>query len=205
LNGGFDRHHRAEAGFFQVRQRRPLRFGVDVGDDVVALLLVAGEFVDQRGEFGFFADQFVVVELLELAVAIAHEAVADRVSEERALRVAPHVAQAGSVALGDRAGDDDAVGGEDPPALDLLLLQQRTLVGRLLLQRVRVEDRPVGGEADQHREEGDDEAEQLDDLAVHEGPNARAAVGAVTWRRARSEISSSSASSTKLATIELPP
>ena len=119
--------------------------------------LLAAQLVEDRAEFGFVADQLVVVELLELGVALPDEAVADRVAVERALRVAAHVAQAGAVALGDRAGDHGAVGGEDPAALDLLLLEQRPLVGVLFLQRLGVEDRPVGREADQDREEDDDE------------------------------------------------
>ncbi len=200
-----DRDHGAEPGGLEVVQRHPLRGRVEVGDDVVALLIAAAQLVEDRAELRAVADQLVVVGLLELAVALADEAVADRVPVERPLRIAAHVAQVGAVALRDRAGDHRAVGGEDAAARDLLLLQQRPLVGRLFLQRLRVEHRPVGREADQHREEDDDQAEQLDDLAVHDPSSAATPRGAVASRRARSEISSSRASSTKLATIELPP
>ena len=73
----------------QPGQRDPLRFGVEVGDDVVAFLVLPGELVEDRPEFRFFADQLVVVELLELGVALAHEAVPDRVPEQRPFGVAP--------------------------------------------------------------------------------------------------------------------
>ncbi len=73
----------------------------------------------------------------------------------------------------DRVGDDAAVGGEDPAPFDLLLQQQWAMVGGVVLQRLGVEHRPVGGEADQHREEDDDQPEQLDDLAVHAPSSAR--------------------------------
>ena len=87
------------------------------------------QLVEDRAEFGFVADQLVVVELLELGVAVLDEAVADRVAEEAAFGIAAHVAHAGAMTLGHRAGDHGAVGGEDPAALDLLLLEQRALVG----------------------------------------------------------------------------
>ena len=105
--------------------------------------------------------------LLELAVSLAHEAVADRVPVQRPFGVATHVAQAVAMPLWHRAGEHGSVVREDPAALDLLLLEQRALVGFLVLQCLRVEDRPPGREADQDREEDDDQAEELDDLAVH--------------------------------------
>src|SRR6185295_655559 len=154
-----------------------------------------GELIEDRAEFRPFADQLVVVELLELGVALADEAVPDRVPEQRAFRVAPDVAEAVAVPLGDGAGDHGAVGGDDPAAADLLLLEQGPGVGVLFLQRLGIEHRPIGSEPDQDREEDDDEGEEFDDLSVH----------AFASRRARSEIRSSSARRTKLATTELPP
>ena len=131
-----------------------------------------------------------------------HEAVADRVAVERAFGIAADVARGVAAALRDRAGDHRAVGGEDAAAADLLLLEQRTLVGLLFLQRLGVEDRPPGREADQDPEEDDDEGEQFDDLAVHAAPpepahrppvrrphdgrgrrSAAAAPGGRSWRR----------------------
>ena len=146
------------------------------------------------------------MELLELGVALAHEAVPDRVPVERAFGIPADEAEAVAAALLDRAGDHGAVGGEDAAAADLLLLQQQALVGLLLLQRLGVEDRPPGREPDQDPEEDDDEGEELDDLAVHSAPRASARPpGSVASRRARSEINSNRARRTKLATIELPP
>jgi hypothetical protein len=117
------------------------------------------------------------------------------VAEQGAFGIAPDVAAGIAAALRDRAGENRPVGGEDPAAADLLLLEQRPLVGVLFLQRLGVEDGPVGREPDQHREQDDEEGEELDDLAIHD----------LASRRARSEIRSSSARRTKLATIELPP
>ena len=117
--------------------------------------LLAGQLVEDRAEFGFFADQFFVVELLELGLAVSDEAVADRVAEERALR------GSGGRSAGWRPCPSAidlaitrAVGGEDAAAADLLLLEQRPLVGFLFLQRLGVEDRPVGREADQDARRG---------------------------------------------------
>ena len=47
-----DRDHGAEAGRFEVVERHPLRLRVDVGDDVVALLLLAPQLVEDRAELG---------------------------------------------------------------------------------------------------------------------------------------------------------
>src|SRR4029077_7170969 len=122
---------------------------------------------------------------------------------ERPFRVAADEAKGVAVALRDRAGDHGPVGGEAPAAADLLLLQQRSFVGFLVFQRLGVEDRPVGREPDQDAEEDDDEGEEFDDLPVHCAPSVR--FGSTASRRARSEIKSSRATRTKLATTELPP
>ncbi len=164
-----DRDHGAGAGRGEVGEGDPLRGRVDAGDDVVALLLAAAQLVEDRDELGVVADQLVVVVLLELGVALLHEAVADRVPEQLPLGVAAHVAQPGAVPLVHGAGDHRPVGGEDAPAPDLLLLEQRPLVGALLLQRLGVEHGPVAGEADEDGKEEDDEPKELGDLGVH-GP-----------------------------------
>ena len=91
--------------------------------------------------------------------------------------------------------------GVDHTGGEFLLLEQRPSVGGVGLQRARVEDRPVRGEAEEQRVEEQDEAEELDDLPVH----SRASCWSRTLRRERSEIISSRASRMKLATIELPP
>ena len=65
------------------------------------------------------------------------EAVADRVAEQRALRVVAHVDRVVALPSGSSCGDHGAVVGEDVAALDLLLLQQRAAVGRVGLERRR--------------------------------------------------------------------
>ena len=166
----FDRDHGAEARFLEVGQRDPLRFGVDVGDDVVAFLGAAEQLVEDRAEFRFFADQLVVVELLELGVAVA--------------------ARSCSRSGGRRArlpgsGGRSAARRPCPSATDFAItvpsaarMRPRGICccsssGRLLasfsFSAFGVEDRPVGREADQDAEEDDDEGEQFDDLPVHAG------------------------------------
>ena len=98
-------------------------------------------------------------------------------------------------------GDQLAVGGEDLAALDLLRLEQRPLVLGLRLELLGVEDRPVAGEPDEQREEHQDADVEAGDRRVH----AITSAGPDCGRRARSEISSSSASRTMLAMTELPP
>src|SRR5206468_4851892 len=148
----------------------------------------------------------VVVVALEPALTAIEEAVADRMAEQAALRIMALVEAAGALALLRGAGDHRAVVAEDRAPVDLQLLQQGAPVDPLFLQRLRVEHRPVGRKSDQHREHQHDQAVELCDLGVHVGSGTGSPSAApASWRRARSEIKSNSASSTKLATIELPP
>jgi hypothetical protein len=48
------------------------------------------KLVEQGEELRLVADQFVVVGQLEAHPSLCHEAVADRVAEERSQRVMPH-------------------------------------------------------------------------------------------------------------------
>ena len=108
--------------------RDPLRLGVERQRDVGALRLLVAELVDDRGELVLLADQQVVLGELDPGAADLDEAVADRVAEQRALRVAAHVDRAAAAALGQALGDQHAVGGGDRAARDLLLLDQRAAV-----------------------------------------------------------------------------
>ena len=98
---------------------------VERGLHLVPHLGVALELVENGEELGLVPDQLVVVGELEADPTTVDEAVADRVAEQRALRVVADVDLV--VALPDRrrVGDHRAVVGDDVAALDLLLLEQR--------------------------------------------------------------------------------
>src|SRR6185503_6220020 len=95
----------------------------------------------------------------------------------------------------DRAREDGAVVGEDPPALDLGVLEELAPVERVVAQALRAELGPPRGREHEDREQQHDEPEQAGDRRVH----------AARSLRARSEICSSSASRMKLATMDEPP
>ncbi len=196
---GLDRDHRAgPAGRLELVRRQLLGRGVERRDDVGALALLAADLVDDRDELVLLAGQRRVLGPLEAARPLGDEAVADRVAEQRALRIATHVLVGLVLAGLRRVRDHLTVGGRDLAALDLLRLEQRPLVLGLRLEVGGVEDRPVAREPDEQREQDEDDGEQAADRDVH-----RAASG--SGRRARSEISSSSATRTMLAITELPP
>ena len=170
----------------------PLRGRVERRLDVVALALGPGELVDERAQLAVEARQLVVVGALEAGSAEARERVADRVGEEPAggVRAAERL-----VGVAHRAGEHRPVGRADQAAPDLALGQQRALVLRVGPQLVGPQHRPARREHDEHAEEQREHDEQAGDRRVHRPYS----------RRARSETSSSSASSTKLARIDEPP
>ena len=200
-------HHRDDRSLLPVErvERRLLGLGIERGLDVVPLLDLPPELVDDREELGLVADQLVVVGELEADAAALDEAVADRVAEQAPLRVLADEDPLGALAARIRGRDHRAVGGEDVAAVDLLLLEQRPLVGDVVLQSLGVEDRPVRGEAEQQRVEHDDDAEELDDRRVHAYSASIASASRRARRRALSETIRSSARRMKFATIELPP
>src|SRR5262249_43712071 len=125
---------------------------------------------------------------------LAHEAVADGVREQPPLWIGPHVAVVG---LLERAREHGFVARADDAAADLLLFDELAVVARVVAQRVGLEDRPARRVAHEPGEEHDEEDEDAGDGSVNRGSTAS--------RRARSETSSSSARSTKLARIDEPP
>src|SRR5262245_57875946 len=158
--------------------------------EVVADLRVLAERIDQRAQLVLAARELVVVVLLERDPPEADVVEADRQREQAPGRVAALEALARERAV---AGQQLAVRRPDDAALDLLLLDQRALVLRLLAQRGGAEHGPARAEADEHREQHHEEHEETEDRRVHAG-----------WR-ARLEIASSSATRMKLATIDEPP
>ena len=187
------------AGRLELIGRELLGRRVEGGDDVAALALLAADLVDDRDELVLLAGQRRVLGPLEPARPLGDEAVADRVAEQRPLRVLADVLVGLVLAGLGRVRDHLAVGGRDLAALDLLRLEQRPLVLRLRLEIVGVEDRPLAREADEQGEEQQDDREQAADRDVHGGTLP------APGRRARSEISSSRATRTMLAITELPP
>ena len=107
----------------------PLRLGVDRQREVGALGLLVAELVDDRGELVLLAGQQVVLRQLDPAAADVDEVVADRVAEQRPLRVVG-ARRPGCLPppSGMALGDQHAVGGRDRAARDLLLLDQRPAV-----------------------------------------------------------------------------
>ena len=193
------RDHRAgPAGRLELIGRELLGRRVEGGDDVAALALLAADLVDDRDELVLLAGQGRVLGPLEPARPLGDEAVADRVAEQRTLRVLADVLVGLVLAGLGRVRDHLAVGGRDLAALDLLRLEQRPLVLRLRLEIVGVEDRPLAREPDEQGEEQQDDREQAADRDVHSGTPG-------SGRRARSEISSSRATRTMFAITELPP
>src|SRR5207245_2262560 len=91
--------------------------------------------------------------------------------------------------------------GQDEPARRALGLEQRPAVVRVVLVAPRVEHRSARGDEHEHAEQHYDKSEQATDLVVQTSP-PRTRPGS---RRARTEMTRSSATSMKLATIELPP
>ena len=91
-----------------------------------------------------------------------------------------------------RAADGEVLAGSVP--LSDGRYARRYPTGRLFAQPGGAEHGPARAEPDQHREEHHEEREEAEDRRVHD-----------TGCLARLEISSSSASSTKFATIEDPP
>src|SRR3954471_9224111 len=91
---------------------------------------------------------------------------------------------------------------EDQAARDLLLLEQRPPVQRVVLEALGADHAPPGREPHEEQEEHRRDHEQAADLAVHRTSPPPSASGS---RRARSDTIKSSASSTKLATIDAPP
>jgi hypothetical protein len=70
----------------------------------------------------------------------------------------------------DRAREDGAVVGEDPPALDLGVLEQLAPVERVVAQALRAELGPPRGREHEDREQQHDEPEQAGDRRVHAMP-----------------------------------
>ena len=184
-----DRDDRAAAAV-ERRQRGALAAGVERRAQLVAALLLAGELVEHRLDAALLAGELVVARLLEAEAADGEERVAHRVREQRALRIAAGVRL---VRAGLRPRQRRAVAGADDAARDALVLEHLALVERVLLELVLLEHRPARRPADEQREEDREEEEQADDRGVHRGALARL------------ETASSSASSTKFATIDEPP
>src|SRR5690242_12438911 len=117
----------------------------------------------------------------------------------------------GSVASGNRLRQHRAVAGQYATALDLQLVQQRPHVERIVLELRGVDDGPASGPYEQQGEEHDQEDEDAQNGLVQGSSPVCARDKSVDDRaaasgdRARSEASSTSATNTKLAMIELPP
>ena len=168
-----------------------LRLRVERRLQIVADDLLVDERVHEPAQLLLAADERVVVLLLEPGPPEDHVVEADGLREQPPGRVAARVAPVGER---DAAGEHLAVGGADDAALDPLLLEHHAAVVLVLAQPGGAEHGPARTEPDQHREEHDEEREETEDRRVHD-----------TGCLARLEISSSRASSTKLATIEDPP
>ena len=82
-----ERHDRARAAG-QLGERDPLRLGIQRRENVVALLLAAGQLVDDRSEGLGPAGEVVVARALELGLVVVDVVVADRMAEQVARRVA---------------------------------------------------------------------------------------------------------------------
>src|SRR4029453_17642857 len=110
----------------------------------------------------------LVAALLDAALTVLQVREAHRVSKQATLRIGARVCAvlAAPVAAVLRQ-HGLAVRGEDQPARDLLLLDQRAPVVGVVLERARLEDGPARREDEQDREQQREQAEQLDDLAVH--------------------------------------
>src|SRR5688572_22901712 len=119
--------------------------------------------------------------------------------EEAPLRVAAGVDLVLALPAGGAAGDHRAVRRQDVAARDAQRLEELPPVAGLLREILLLEDGPARRERHEQPEEHRDEDEQLQDLPVHvaTSPPCRGAP-----RRALSETTSRSASSTKFATIE---
>ncbi len=177
---------------FSPLMRGPLRARVERRLDVVALALGPGELVDERAQLAVEARQLVVVGALEAGAAEARERVADRVGEEPA---------GGYVRLNVSSGLRTERASTVPSAARIRprrILRSASSV-RWFFELARSSSapkhRPARGEHDEHAEEQREHDEQAGDGRVHRPYS----------RRARSETSSSSASSTKLARIDEPP
>ncbi len=186
-----ERHHRADpAGQLLLGDR--LGLGVERRVHVVADLMAA-ERAEDRAQPRLDALQLGAVRPFQPGgLALSDVGVPGRLGEQRAVRVGP---APGAAATLHRARQHGTVGREDPASLDPQLGDQRPAVERIVVQSRRVDHGPARRPDDQQREQDDDQPEQADDLRVH----------GATGRRERSETSSSSARSTKLATIDAPP
>ncbi len=128
-------------------------------------------------------DELLVPARLDAALPVRQVREADRMGEQAAQRVGARVGAvlAAPMTAAPRQHRPPVVG-DDQPARDLLLLDQRPPVRRVLGERVGLEHRPPRGEDDQDREQDREEPEQLDDLAVH---GARRALPAAARPRGR--------------------
>jgi hypothetical protein len=161
---------------------------VEVRDHVVALAVGALEPRENRLELVLLARQVVVAVELEPAPAVLDERVADRMGEGATGGIGTGVGAILPAPLTAADGEPGAVvRREDEAARDLLLLDQRPPVGRIVLESAagleRAEPRELGrgrgaparGVHEEHREQEDEEPEELDDLPVHTSPPRRPA------------------------------
>src|SRR5205823_8016170 len=181
-------------------ERQTLRRRVERGVEIVPHLLLPRQLVDDRGELVGVAGQVVVVLLLEPRAAVRYEGVAHRVGEQVVRRIAAPVAERRPLAGLRVHGELGAVVRVDEAARDLQLLEQRPAIRGLVLEALRLEHGPARGEHHEQGEQHEHDAEELRDLAVQTTPPRSA--GPVL---AAFDTISSSASTTKLARIELPP
>ena len=164
-----------------------------------------------RHELVLAPDQDVVLGALDArSCRRSKKLVADRVAEQLPQRVSAHVK---IFSFPEPWGWLSAISSpstrRDRAALDFCASISSSAGSRAsLAQLLGVEDRPVGREPDDRREEQQDEHEEAEIGAfIRASPavRAHAARRASAGRRARSEIISSSASRTMFATTELPP
>src|SRR5205823_14603742 len=111
----------------------------------------------------------------------------------------------GPAGPGDRLGQHRAVVGQDATPLDLQLVQERAHIERVVLKFLSLDDGPASRPHQKKPEQDDQEGEEAQDGRVHAlclTSSRSAPPGALDCAaglRARSETSSTSATSTKLA------
>ena len=176
-----------------------LALGRQRAAQVVADVARPEQALERADRVAAAAGQGVVVELLEADPPAVERGEADRVREQLAGRIAALVAVTGQRAVGRQ---HLAVGGADDAALDPLLLEQDAAVAGVVAQALGAEHRPPRAGEHERPEQHQEQPEQADDRGVHRRPLRPIAP---SGRRAWSDTSSSSASSTKLARIDDPP
>src|SRR5262249_393235 len=162
-------------------------------------------------ELAVLAGEHLVVRVLYADVAEHEGLVADDLGEETAGRVAPLELEPAAVVHTRRLRHDDAVGRDDGPPRVVDHAQRGAHVERVVLEVAGVDDLQVRKLSDEDQHEDDDRDRDAPDAAVHDLDTLVATV--VTRRRAAdvraralsSEMRSSSARITKLATRDEPP